>query len=95
MAKRLTRPSKPMMQAVNAVIAGNKQKATAILKEHALSRKELDTRVELRDGEKYDLRPTSKRNAKKKVTRRRTASATGTRANGTAVRRHSVFDSAR
>ena len=83
MAKRLTRPTKEMMQAVNAVIAGNKPKATQILKEHGLSRKELDTRVEFRDGEKYDLRPKSKRQPKK-VTRRPSASATGTRPNGIA-----------
>ena len=80
MAKRLTRPTKEMMQAVNAVIAGNKPTATQILKEHGLRRKELETRVELRDGQKYDLK--SKRQVKK-TTRRRTA--TGTRTNGIAA----------
>ncbi len=56
MAKVLRRPTKEMMQAVNASIAGNKKKVNDLVKEHRLSRRELDARLEIRDGEKYQLR---------------------------------------
>lgn len=68
MAKTLRRPTKEMMQAVNAAIAGgNKKKVTQLVNEHRLSRKELEARLEIRDGEKYNLR-------KKKPVRRVKAS---------------------
>ncbi len=56
MAKVLRRPTKEMMLAVNASIAGNKTKVNDLVKEHRLSRRELDARLEIRDGEKYQLR---------------------------------------
>ena len=55
MAKTLRRPTREMMQAVNASIAGNKKKVNELVKEHRLSRRELEARLEIRDGEKYDL----------------------------------------
>ena len=72
MAKQLRRPTKEMMQAVNAAIGGNKKKVNELVKEHRLSRRELEARLEIRDGEKYDLawkggRP--KGSAKKKTGR--------------------------
>ncbi len=56
MAKALRRPTKEMMLAVNASIAGNKKKVNDLVMEHRLSRRELDARLEIRDGEKYQLR---------------------------------------
>ncbi len=56
MAKALRRPTKEMMLAVNASIAGTKKKVNDLVKEHKLSRRELDARLEIRDGEKYQLR---------------------------------------
>ena len=56
MAKTLRRPTTEMMQAVNASIAGNKKKVNELVKEHRLSRRELEDRLEIRDGEKYELR---------------------------------------
>ena len=56
MAKTLRRPTKEMMLAVNASIAGNKKKVNELIKEHRLSRRELEARLEIRDGEKYQLR---------------------------------------
>ena len=56
MAKTLRRPTKEMMLAVNASIAGNKKKVNDLVKEHRLGRRELDARLEIRDGEKYQLR---------------------------------------
>ncbi len=56
MAKVLRRPTKEMMLAVNASIAGNKKKVNELIKEHRLSQRELDARLEIRDGEKYQLR---------------------------------------
>ena len=55
MAKTLRRPSNAMMLAVNAAIGGNKKKVNELVKEHGLSRRELDARLEIRDGQKYDL----------------------------------------
>ncbi len=55
MAKTLRRPTKEMMLAVNASISGNKKKVNELVKEHRLSRRELEARLEIRDGEKYDL----------------------------------------
>ncbi len=59
MAKVLRRPTKEMMLAVNATIAENKKKVNDLVKEHRLSRRELDARLEIRDGEKYQLRRTA------------------------------------
>ncbi len=56
MAKTLRRPTKEMMLAVNASIAGNKKKVNDLVKEHRLSRRQLDARLEIRDGETYQLR---------------------------------------
>ena len=56
MAKVLRRPSKQMMLAVNSSISGNTKKVNELVKEHRLSRRQLDARLEIRDGEKYDLR---------------------------------------
>ena len=72
MAKVLRRPTKEMMLAVNASIAGNKKKVNELVKEHRLSRRQLDARLEIRDGEKYDLRKkggTPKGSANKKTGR--------------------------
>ncbi len=55
MAKTLRRPTKEMMLAVNAAIAGNKKKVNEQVTEHRLSRRELEARLEIRDGERYDL----------------------------------------
>ena len=56
MPKTLSRPSNAMMLAVNAAIAGNKKKVNELIKEDGLSRRELDARLEKRDGEKYDVK---------------------------------------
>ena len=56
MAKTLRRPTKEMMLTVNASIAGKRKKVNDLVKEHRLSRRELDARLEIRDGEKYQLR---------------------------------------
>ena len=56
MAKTLRRPSNAMMQAVNATIDGKRADANRIIKECKLSTAELKKRVELRDGEKYDVK---------------------------------------
>ncbi len=56
MAKTLRRPSNAMMLAVNAAIGGNKKKVNELVKEDGLSRRELDARLEIRDGEKYDVK---------------------------------------
>ena len=71
MAKVLRRPTKEMMLAVNASIAGNKKKVNELVKEHRLSRRQLDARLEIRDGEKYDFRKKGGRpkGAGKKTTR--------------------------
>ncbi len=61
MARQLRRPTKEMMLAVNAAIMGNKKKVTQLVNEHRLSRKELEARLEIRDGEKYKLRRTQQR----------------------------------
>ena len=55
MAKTLRRPTKPMMLAVNASIDGKKANANKLIKEYKLSQAELKTRLEIRDGEKYDF----------------------------------------
>lgn len=56
MAKmKLRRPTKEMMLAVNAAIDGKKKEVNSLVTANKLSRRELQTRVELRDGEKYDL----------------------------------------
>ena len=61
MAKTLRRPSNAMMAAVNAAIRGNKKKLNELVKEHGLSRRELDARLEIRDGQEYDLTKTGGR----------------------------------
>ncbi len=55
MAKTLRRPSNAMMLAVNAAIARNKKKVNELVKEHGISRRELDARLEILDGQRYDL----------------------------------------
>ena len=50
-----------MMQAVNAVITGNKRKATAILKEHGLKRKETGAGQPFPDGDDGSPHPLAER----------------------------------
>ncbi len=56
MAKVLRRPRKEMMLAVNASVDGKTADLNKLIKEYKLSRAELGKRLELRDGEKYDLK---------------------------------------
>lgn len=56
MAKTLRRPAKQMMLAVNATIDGKRADANKIIKGYKLSTAELSKRVEMRDGEKYELK---------------------------------------
>ncbi len=56
MAKTLRRPTKAMMLAVNASIDGKRADANKIIKEYKLSTAELKRRIEMRDGEKYDVK---------------------------------------
>ncbi len=55
MTKKIGRPSKPMMLAINASIDGKKKQASQLVAEHKLNKRELQHRLELRDGNKYDL----------------------------------------
>ncbi len=56
MAKTLRRPARQMMLAVNATIDGKRADANKIIKEYKLSTAELKKRVEVRDGEKYNVK---------------------------------------
>jgi len=74
MAKlKLKRPTKEMMLAVNAAISGNKKGVNQLVREHKLNRKELQQRVEKREGEKYSFsrKPRARRTVKKKARRAR------------------------
>ena len=65
-----------MMLAVNATIDGKQKAVDQFVQEHKLSRKELQTRLEMRSGQKYDLskgRGPRKRR-KKKIVKGATAS---------------------
>jgi len=55
MAKKLGRPTKEMMLAVNAEIEGNSKEVNRLVQENKLDRKEIQQRIENREGEKYDL----------------------------------------
>ncbi len=56
MAKmKLNRPKKEMMLAINASIDGNDQEVNRLVNEFKLDRKELQARLEKRNGEQYDL----------------------------------------
>lgn len=44
-----------MMLAINASIDGKKKQASQLVAEHKLNKRELQHRLELRDGNKYDL----------------------------------------
>jgi len=52
-AKKIRRPTKEMMLAVNAVIDGDEKEAERLVSEHKLDRKELQIRLRKRGGEKY------------------------------------------
>jgi len=56
MAKTLRRPTKGMMFAVNAKIDGKTADVNKLIKEYKLSTAEVKRRVEIRDGEKYNLK---------------------------------------
>ena len=74
MAKTLRRPTKEMMLAVNAKIAGKTAEMNNLIKEFKLSLAELKKRVELRDGKKYDLR---KKGGRPKGSKKKTAGKRG------------------
>ena len=61
--KQLRRPTKPMMLAVNASIAGKKKDVDELAKEHKLDRNEVEQRVKLREGRPYGF--TNRRRGKK------------------------------
>lgn len=61
--KQLRRPTKPMMLAVNASIAGKKKDVDELAKEHKLDRDEVEQRVKLREGRPYSF--TNRRRGKK------------------------------
>ena len=78
MANALRRPTKEMMLAVNASISGNKKKVNQLVKEHRLSRRQLEARLEIRDGERYDLR---KKGGRPKGSGKKTTRAPGQQGN--------------
>ena len=55
MAMKLKRPTKGMMLAVNASIDGKTAEVNKLTNEHKLSKTELQQRLEMRQGDKYDL----------------------------------------
>ena len=59
--QKLRRPTKPMMVAVNASIAGKKKEVDTLVRENRLSRSELLQRLKLRNGQAYDFARKSKR----------------------------------
>lgn len=71
--KRLRRPTKAMMLAVNATLAGDRSGVKKLMAEHGLDGDELERRVALRNGEAYDLGPrkASKRSKPRKQRRPR------------------------
>lgn len=52
---KLIRPTKEMMLAINAQLSGNAKEAEGLVREHGLSRREMELRIQKRGGEKYDL----------------------------------------
>lgn len=52
---KLIRPTKEMMLAINAQLDGNAKEAESLIRAHSLNRKEMELRIQKRDGEKYDL----------------------------------------
>jgi hypothetical protein len=52
---KLNRPTKEMMLAINAQLAGDSRQAESLIREHSLNRKEMEFRIEKRGGEKYDF----------------------------------------
>lgn len=52
---KLIRPTKEMMQAINAQLSGDAKTAESLIREHNLNRKEMELRIEKRGGKKYDL----------------------------------------
>ncbi len=52
---KLKRPTKGMMLAVNATLDKNQPEVDRLVTEHTLDRKEIQTRIEMRGGERYDL----------------------------------------
>ncbi len=52
---KLRRPTKGMMMAVNAAIDCHIKEVDQLVREFKLDRKELQTRLEMRAGEKYDM----------------------------------------
>lgn len=78
---RRRRPKRVMMEAINAKLAGHKKESDRIIKEHGLDVSEIDARIELREGQPYDLkggpRPTAKNRAGRKSTRKRKRKSAG------------------
>jgi len=64
--KKLRRPTKEMMLAVNAQIDGDTEEVGRLVQEHKLDQKEIQQRVQTRDGEKYsfEVKPRGQRKAK-------------------------------
>ncbi|NNF64218.1 MAG: hypothetical protein HKN07_08140 [Acidimicrobiia bacterium] len=73
MAKRIGRPTREMMDAVNLAIAGKRPQANKLIKEQKLSKKLFDHYLEIRDGQKYTF--TRKKTTSRKPTMVRSASA--------------------
>ena len=66
MAKKLKRPTKEMMLAVNAQIDGDREEVGRLVQEHKLDQKDIQQRVQMRDGEKYsfEVKPRGPRKSK-------------------------------
>ena len=69
---RLHRPSKAMMLAVNAAIERKDKEVARLIKDHDLDAAELDQRLLLRDGRRYELNGTRRRVAKEPTAERGT-----------------------
>ena len=55
MGKKLRRPTKEMMLAVNAQIDGDTEEVGRLVQEHKLDQKEIQQRLQTREGEKYSF----------------------------------------
>ncbi len=66
---RLHRPSKAMMLAVNAAIERKDKEVARLIKDHDLDTAELEQRLLLRDGRRYELNGTRRRVAKEPTAR--------------------------
>ena len=57
MAKGARRPTKGMMLAVNATIDGNQEEVDRFVEEFNLERRELQRRLDARNGQRYEFKP--------------------------------------